>query len=313
VTAHFSRREFIRIGGLAGLGALAVACSKKSPLAQPSASASPGSLDAIIAGRAQNLDMFNAATEILPNTPEIVAFAVARTDDKAKALVPNMTGRCWVASSRAERALGPFDVVYHGDGLGSKGVYEATITFPKAGSWLLITELRAPGAATPLLGGTGLQVGKQTTMPGVGDKAISVATPTVANHRGVSPICTRHPACSMHALSLDDALRNGKPTVLIIATPAFCQSQLCGPEVDIVQDVAPSFAGKANFIHVEVYRDDKAETIRQQILSPAAQTWRLDQEPAIYYIAPSGTIVRRSLGPVDRANVRDAVTALVRG
>ena len=101
--------------------------------------------------------------------------------------------------------------------------------------------------------------------------------------------------------------------VLIIATPAFCQSQLCGPEVDIVQSQAAAFGAKANFIHLEVYRDDKAATIQQQILSPAAQSWRLDQEPAIYYIDPKGKIAERALGPVDRADVRASLANLIAG
>jgi len=110
---------------------------------------------------------------------------------------------------------------------------------------------------------------------------------------------------------LDAALKNGKPTVLIIATPQFCQSALCGPEVDVVQGVAKEFTGRLNFVHVEVYRDNKPDTIQRAILSPAAAQWHLDEEPVIYYIDTAGLIKSRTIGPADTSEVRAAANALL--
>lgn len=38
------------------------------------------------------------------------------------------------------------------------------------------------------------------------------------------------------------------------ATPALCQSRVCGPVVDVAQQVADQYEGKADFIHM-VIRD----------------------------------------------------------
>lgn len=301
VIQNVSRRDFLLAGGTTALAAIAVACGK-------SGSVGEGTLDAIARGVTQDVTILSAGTELLSSVSERVAYGVL---SKQNELIAGLSGQCWVAKSRTDKALGPFEVTYHGDGLGARGVYEARITFPSDGQWLLFTKLTGPTGAHA--GQVALQVGKQTAMPAPGDRAVVVPTPTVTDHRGVDPICTRKPACSMHAISLDDALANRKPTIVILATPAFCQSQLCGPEVDIVQSMLPSFGAKANFIHIEVYRDDKAATIQQQILSPAARSWRLDQEPAIYYIDARGTVAERALGPVDRADVRDALARLLAG
>ena len=77
-----------------------------------------------------------------------------------------------------------------------------------------------------------------------------------------------------------------------------------------MQSVSKGFAGHINFIHVEVYKDDKATTIQRQLTSPAATAWHLDQEPAIYYIDKSGIIQSRTIGPADKAEVQVAATAL---
>jgi hypothetical protein len=114
----------------------------------------------------------------------------------------------------------------------------------------------------------------------------------------------------MHDLSLDKALANGKPTVVIIATPAFCESRLCGPEVKILDSVRDEFADKLNFIHIENYRNTKPETVQRRILSPAAASWHLEEEPVIYGIGTDGMIVDEALGPVDTVDVRDFLTRL---
>ncbi len=117
----------------------------------------------------------------------------------------------------------------------------------------------------------------------------------------------------MHAISLDTALDSKRPVVLIFATPQFCTSALCGPEVDIVQSISKEFARQAHFIHVELYKDDKPATVQRQLTSPAATQWKIAQEPAIYYINGTGVIVNRTIGPVDRSDVRAAARALITG
>src|SRR3546814_12918171 len=62
-----------------------------------------------------------------------------------------------------------------------------------------------------------------------GDAIPAVATPTPTDARGVNPICTAEPACPLHDVSLADALGEGRPIALLVATPAFCQIAICRP------------------------------------------------------------------------------------
>ena len=300
---RLSRREFFRTSGFIALGAFAAACTKKI---------APGigkgkTLSSITSGHQQTVNMQTADFEILSGTPDRLVFVLMNPDNGARLTIP--TVQVWIAPDTTSAATGPLTAQYRVDGLpADKGFYEVQLTVPKDGTWLAVAI--AQGSNRTDYGSAQFQVGRKTAMPRPGDHAVNVPTPTVKDHRGVNPICTRTPPCSMHAISLSDALKNAKPTVLIIATPKFCTSALCGPETDVVQSVSKGFAGRMNFIHVEVYKDAKPATIQGQLTSPAATAWHLDEEPAIYYIDPSGIIKARTIGPADKAEVHATATAL---
>ncbi|MGZ4205222.1 MAG: TlpA family protein disulfide reductase [Actinomycetota bacterium] len=299
-----TRREFFRASAFVALGAVAAACAKK---VNGGGTGGARTLAQITNGRKQTLNLITGS-EILSKVPDRLVFNM--TDPTNGNVIAASSAKVWVATDQNTPAMGPYTATFHDDGLGERGFFETPITMPSDGTWLALAEVTRSGSSTPEIGLAQFQVGRQTAMPIAGDKAIVVPSPTYSDHRGVNPICTAKPVCSMHAISLDAALKNGKPTLLIIATPQFCQSALCGPEVDVVQAVSKEFTGKVNFVHVEVYRDDKATTIQQQILSPAAQQWRLEQEPAIYYIDTAGVIKSRTIGPADKADVRSALGTL---
>ena len=299
---RLSRREFFRTTGIVALGAFAAACTKKLKI-----TTGGKSLKSIASGHQQSLQMLPAGFEVLSGTPDRLVFTLK--DPANGSAITTPTVQTWIAKDQTSAATGPLTATYRADGLpADRGFYEVQLTIPSDGTWLALVEAQR-GGSTDWASGQ-FQVGRQTAMPKTGDHAVIVPTPTVKDHRGVNPICTRNPQCSMHTISLDVALKSGKPTVLIISTPKFCTSALCGPETDVVQSVSKGFAGKINFIHVEVYKDDKPTTVQQQLTSPAATAWHLDQEPVIYYIDKSGIIHARTIGPADKAEVQAAATTL---
>src|SRR5205814_5645371 len=134
--------------------------------------------------------------------------------------------------------------------------------------------------------------------------------PTTADHRAVDPICTRTPACSMHQLTIADALAKGQPTVVLFATPQFCVSRTCGPTTDIVDSVSKDFTGKASFIHIEPFKSldagSKALTLETQGKttsdtsgdSPTYAQWKLSTEPFLYFVGSDGIVKDRWSGSV---------------
>lgn len=157
-------------------------------------------------------------------------------------------------------------------------------------------------------GGTTVTVSTESPSPVPGQPAISFATPTVAKPLGADPLCSRRPKpCSMHAISLDAALKNGKPTVVTFSAPSFCQTETCGPVVEIVEREAQAAGGAINFIHVEAYVKPKTPPYP---LAPAMKAWKFSTEPWTYFIDGKGVVFDRISGGLGPEEVTLRVMAL---
>ena len=56
----------------------------------------------------------------------------------------------------------------------------------------------------------------------------------------------------MHDLSLYEAVKNGKPTVVLFATPELCASRICGSSLETTQELKRRYGDRTNVIHVEL-------------------------------------------------------------
>jgi len=148
-----------------------------------------------------------------------------------------------------------------------------------------------------------------TTVFQVGEKLPGFDTPTFDNPAGVAEICTRTETCPFHELTLTEAVSNGKPTVIMIATPSFCQTDVCGPSIEFLIDAAAG-RGDLNVIHAEVYTDfatDINEGTAIPRVSPLLEAWAFDFEPSMIVADETGTIVRALHFAFDRDEVGEAL------
>lgn len=143
-------------------------------------------------------------------------------------------------------------------------------------------------------------------VPLVGQPLPSVPTPTVADPGGVDPICTRDPMCPLHEVSLDAALAEKRPVALLFATPARCQSRLCGPVLDNLLAHHEAFAGRVRFVHVEIYASRTGNT-----LTPPMKAYGLTQEPFLFMAGADGVIRERLDNAFDRTEAGQALERLV--
>lgn len=193
-------------------------------------------------------------------------------------------------------------------GLAGRGLYVAQVPFPASGDYFVA--IVAETSAGALRGGTKVTVKKDSPAPVVGEKAPSVVTPTVAAPAGAKPLCSRRPKpCTMHAISLDAALKSGKPTVIVFAAPSFCQTELCGPGVEILQGVAGKHAGKANFIHVEAYVGASNPTDGK--MAPPLKAFKFESEPWLYVVDKKGVVTSRISGAFATSEIDQLVSAVL--
>jgi len=144
--------------------------------------------------------------------------------------------------------------------------------------------------------------------PGVapGDRVLPTATPTLEDVGGDPGLLTTavDPDLALHQVSLADALESSLPTMLLLATPAFCETRFCGPAYEIVSRVRPGYDGRVNFVYAEVYADLPDPSASGWPPSDAARDVGIQTEPWLYFIEPDGTVAFRleSFFSIDEVN-----------
>ena len=306
-----SRRELLRLagagGGALGLAALLAACGNKQ--CRTGGSAPAGSLNALAANATQ-LSLLGAQSQ-LPVGAGLFTFGLSTADNR---LVAGGAPQVWVARDATTRAAGPFPThwlelkAYEQTKDSSPrspltGFYGAQVEFPEAGDWIVAATLDVDGGRAV---GQGAASVAAKVPAAVGSKAKRLATPVATSAAGRKKICTREPACPLHAISLDDALAAGRPTVVTFATPLLCSSQMCGPVVDEQMVAADKLGAKASFIHVEIYPSRSTAKPVRSFLQYGFTT-----EPWLLVIDRDGVIRARYEGPVTADQVEDALRPLL--
>ena len=100
-----------------------------------------------------------------------------------------------------------------------------------------------------------------------------------------------------------------KPIVLLFATPALCQSRVCGPVTVVTQQVADKYEPEVAFIHQEVYNDNEiAKGVRPQL-----QEFGLETEPWAFLVNKEGKIADRIEGAFGVAELEKAIQKILPG
>ncbi|HEY8738001.1 MAG TPA: hypothetical protein VIO62_13260 [Candidatus Dormibacteraeota bacterium] len=199
---------------------------------------------------------------------------------------------------------------FKGDGLGGVGAYAGHLTFDTPGNWRLdITASRPDGEHSVLH--LPISVLAKPIVPGVGQQAPLSNNPTATTVSDVSLIDTGQPPDDMHQLSIAQAIAEHRPTLVVFASPAFCTSATCGPEVKVVQSLEPVYRNRLTFIHVEIYTNYKPDPSKKQA-APTVLEWRLQTEPWIFLIDATGTIRTRFEGPTGADEVKAAIDQLLK-
>jgi hypothetical protein len=198
----------------------------------------------------------------------------------------------------------PVMVERHDEGV-PRPYFPLITTFPEPGNWRIATEVDGTPAQIVV---AALPPGQTAAVPVVGEQLISVPTPTVDNALGVDPICTSVPPCPLHAISLDTAIGADKAIALLIATPAFCQTAICGPVLDLLLARAAQYAETVTMIHVEVYPNEAAVG---RTTTDVVNAYGLPWEPSLFLALPDGTITNRLDYTFDQRELDESLSTLV--
>lgn len=188
-------------------------------------------------------------------------------------------------------------------------VYEAIVPLERTGIWnvLAVSDI---GDGRRIAAPLRLEVVSrgQDKIPDVGEMAPRVHTDTVASANGdIESIDTRlPPAEELHRDDFAD-LHGEEPVALLFATPQLCASRVCGPVVDQALQLNARYGDRINFIHQEVYVDNRVD----RGLRPPLQHFGLQTEPWLFVVDADGRVTARLEGSFGlRAFERALKTAL---
>lgn len=191
----------------------------------------------------------------------------------------------------------------------AKSLYVADVDLPKPGRYELLGLARLDGrivAATPA--GGALTVTRNGPVPDVGDRAPVVHTDTVASANGnLESIDTRRPPSSMHDVDFADVVGQ-KPTVLLFATAALCQSRVCGPVIDVTEQVKAERDDDVAFVHQEIFVDNQIDKGQR----PPVAAWGLPTEPWVFVVGADGRVAARFEGAFSAEELNAAIDTAVR-
>jgi hypothetical protein len=257
------------------------------------------------------------------------AFALFTTARKQISGVPVAL---YVQRSGSTKTYGPFpardmslkvDPSYESENVArdpdaAKSLYVADIDFPKKpGTFAVMGVAKLDGrlvATDPI----GARVLGKDPVPDVGDEAPPIETPTVGDS-AIEDIDTRTPPDQMHEENFKDVVGK-KPAVLLFATPALCQSRVCGPVVDIAEQVKAESKDDVAFIHMEVYRDNtikpgclEGTRPEEECLRPQVLAYRLQTEPWAFVVGADGKVAARLEGAYSKSELEQALKAATAG
>lgn len=194
-----------------------------------------------------------------------------------------------------------------------RGVYTAQVPFDRAGYWGVEATVDLGGPQTVRIP---FQVLPSHQVPAPGDAApasqnLTVSTPGAAPATIDSRASetTPVPDPELHQTTVAQALTEKRPVLLVISTPTYCESRFCGPVTDMAGELAKEYGNRARFIHIEVWKDYRA-----QQLNDAAQEWIARgqdiNEPWVFLIGADGKVTLRSDNVASRIEIEPALRSL---
>ena len=275
-------------------------------MAACSGSSSPDATGAEPSSRPDEVELIEGplsedGIQIILGTPDVaagthrMAFVLQSRESLIRApsatVVSHYLPESSLQGERKETAL----AVFRSWPYGTRGSYTTRLTFDAAGSWQIdVTVLDESGESRSAQ--LSFQVGEETEAPDVGAPAVLSESKTLADVDDIGELTTgslRDP--DLYRTTIADAVDSGVPTVIVMASPAFCINAVCGPQVEVLQQLKDKYGGRANFIHVDFY--DNPDEIQGDLdrarLSPTVLEWQLPSAEWSFVIGRDRKIAAR--------------------
>lgn len=187
------------------------------------------------------------------------------------------------------------------------GIYVAQLTLERPGPWgLEIVVRRANGAVEAARLSVNALPQPRSPMPGTpAPRSRNLVAGDVSDLRQIDS--SEPPDGRLHQTVIADAIRDGRPQVIVFATPKYCTSRVCGPVLDVVRTLIPAYGRRVAFVHQEIWQPGGMQT-----LTPTVEEWNLRSEPWTFVVDGDGMIRARFEGLTTRRELEAILRQMLR-
>ncbi len=318
-----SLRSRVLAGALGALAVVAVACSGGAETSgAQTAKLIPAGDDPFLAGYPRYEDEA-AGLRIILGTPDLgvgrhrVGFVLSDVGDLIRLPVVQVGSYFYPSGVDGQRE-GPlqegiarfFEFPY-----GVRGMFSLELEFDRAGTWGLEVRVPRPDGAT-LQTSFAFPVAEQTLAPAVGERAPRSESRTAASVASLAELTTGHePDPALYRMSLAGAVGEGRPLVVVFASPAFCTNALCGPQVEVLSELAAQYGERANFIHIDLYENphEIKGDLDRAVRTPILEEWGLETDEWTFVVDGDGVVAARFEAFVTRVELEEALLSVLGG
>jgi len=312
------------------VASLAVACGSSgappptNPLDDRSVAAagSEGVVDPFLAAYPQYTDEATGIRTVL-GTPDLgvgrhrVAFVLS--DDNGLVRLPSVRVTLYFRPGGDEGAReGPIEqarATFYEFPYGLRGIFSTQLSFDRAGTWELEVQLPQPDGSTATVA-FAFPVAERTLAPAVGDPAPRTQSRTLADVASIAELTTGfEPDPALYQRSIAASLAAGRPLVVVFASPAFCTNALCGPQVEVVAELAKVYGDRADFTHVDLYENphEIKGDLDNAVRTPFLARWGIETDEWTFIVGADGLVAARFEAFVTRDELERALVAVLDG
>ena len=224
-----------------------------------------------------------------------IGFVLTYEDGIVSAPTASVTSR-FVPSDGSEAVVyKPPTAVFQLWPYGIQGLYTTNLTFDRAGTWSIDVSVDGQDGSqlsTNLI----FPVEETTHAPSVGALAVRSNSKVLADVKSFKELTTGslHDP-DLYQTTIADAVVSGQPTVIVLASPAYCTNAVCGPQIDVLQELKNTYIGQANFIHVDFYENPQeiAGDLDRARISQTVREWNLPSNEWTFVINRQGIVSDR--------------------
>lgn len=176
---------------------------------------------------------------------------------------------------------------------GVRGFHVTAVNFDRPGRWALVMSVpHTDGFHTVAIA---LHIADDTAAPSVGDDAPPSQNRTLLTVPNIGDLSTGdEPDPGLYLLTVEEAIADGQPFVVVFASPGFCTNAFCGPQAEVLSELRELYPTGVNYIHIDLYENPEAVRLGElPIETPILDEWGLHTGEWTFVVDAQGQVYAR--------------------